>query len=100
MKTVKIFAVLVILAMTFTSSHAQDNNDWAKDKLDARKALPNVTDLAARKVPVNSLRPVESAKGIIRRVNLYDDEMKVCALTFDMCELDTVTTGCDMDVIN
>ena len=100
MKTVKFFAVLVILAMTFTSSHAQDNNDWAKDKLDARKALPNVTDLAARKVPVNSLRPVESAKGIIRRVNLYDDEMKVCALTFDMCELDTVTTGCDMDVIN
>lgn len=102
MKTAKFFTALIILTMTFTASHAQDNNDWARDKLDARKALPNVSNPPARKVPVNSLAPVEndSMRGIIRRVKLYDDELNVCALTFDMCELDTVTTGCDMDVIN
>ncbi|MBQ7733082.1 MAG: polysaccharide deacetylase family protein [Synergistaceae bacterium] len=98
MKAAKLFTALVILAMTFTASDAQDN--WARDKLDARKALPNVTSSPARKVPVNALNPVKKAKGIIRRVNLYNDGIKACALTFDMCELDTVTTGCDMDVIN
>ena len=98
MKITKIFTALIILAAALTASNAQDN--WVRDKLDSRKALPNVTDPPARKVPLNALNPVESAKGIIRRVNLYDDDIKACALTFDMCELDTITTGCDMDVIN
>ncbi|MBQ6773983.1 MAG: polysaccharide deacetylase family protein [Synergistaceae bacterium] len=97
MKAARLFTAILLTALTFTSSHAQD---WAKDNLDLRKALPNITDSPVRKVPVNSLAPIADSQGIIRRVRLYDDELKACALTFDMCELDTVTTGCDMDVIN
>ncbi len=45
------------------------------------------------------LTPLSPDEGVIRRVSLPEG-LKAIALTFDMCELDTTTTGCDMDVIN
>ena len=75
------------------------NNSWKPDKLDLRRAIKNNTNPPERLIPVKTLQPLEKVEGVIRRVKLSDD-MKFIALTFDMCELDTTTTGCDMDVIN
>ena len=45
------------------------------------------------------LAPLPAADvGTIRRVAIADGA-KVVALTFDLCELDTVTTGCDMEIL-
>ena len=46
------------------------------------------------------LPPLPAADvGTIRRVAIADGS-KVVALTFDLCELDTVTTGCDMEILS
>ena len=71
---------------------------WAPDAKDQRRALPNVTPPPERREPAVQLAPRED-EGIIRWVMLPQGE-KVAALTFDLCELDTVTTGCDMEVLN
>ncbi|MBQ4430584.1 MAG: polysaccharide deacetylase family protein, partial [Synergistaceae bacterium] len=47
----------------------------------------------------NELPPLASNEGVIRRVRLPEG-VKAVAITFDMCELDTVTTGCDMEVLS
>lgn len=73
---------------------------WTADGLDARKALPNNATPPARRKPSVMLPSLPGDDvGVIRRVALADNA-KVAALTFDLCELDTVTTGCDMDIIN
>ena len=91
------------LQLVNNSQPSQDlqaiNNSWKPDKLDLRRAFPNNTNPPERLSPVKTLQPLSSIEGVIRRVKLSDD-MKFIALTFDMCELDTTTTGCDMDVIN
>lgn len=72
---------------------------WLPDAQDARKALPNNTAPPARREPTTQLAPLSAADvGTIRRVAIADGT-KVVALTFDMCELDTVTTGCDMEIL-
>ncbi len=98
MRTSKIFtSMILILLMNVTNiSHA---DEWTPDKLDLKRAIPNDTTPPARLTPINNLEPLESVEGVIRRVNIPDGD-KVVAITFDMCELDTSTTGCDMDVIN
>ena len=72
---------------------------WAPDAQDARKALRNDATPPAKREPSVMLPPLgPDAVGTIRRVALADGA-KVVALTFDLCELDTVTTGCDMDIL-
>ncbi|MCR4666384.1 MAG: polysaccharide deacetylase family protein [Desulfovibrio sp.] len=50
-------------------------------------------------MPVHILPPLaQEERGLIRNVTPEKGE-KVLALTFDLCELDTSTTGCDMDLL-
>lgn len=71
---------------------------WTTESYDLRKALPNITTPPKRLIPSNILIPLPD-EGVIRRVKLPEG-IKAVALTFDMCELDTVTTGCDMAVLS
>ena len=71
---------------------------WTPDSLDRKRAIPNDSRPPERLMPVTALPPI-SDDGIIRRVKLSGD-VKAVSLTFDMCELDTSTTGCDIDVLN
>ena len=96
MKTLKIFALLFVFALIPSVVHA--SNDWTLSSSDKRRAITNNSAPPDRTIPIYQLPPV-SPDGVIRRVNLPDG-LKAVALTFDMCELDTTTTGCDMDVIN
>ena len=97
MRTSKIFTLtIMILTLLVNITHA---DEWTPDKLDLKRAIPNDTTPPERLNPVNNLEPLESIEGVIRRVNISGD-VKVVAITFDMCELDTNTTGCDMDIIN
>ena len=97
MKSMKFIAI--VFTLLFASSVSADSDSWLPNALDQRKAIPNNTTPPERTAPVNSLCPLSDDEGVIRRVKLSAD-IKAVALTFDMCELDTTTTGCDMDVIN
>ncbi len=92
----KFFFSLLIFILVSSIAHA---DEWTQDKLDSRRAIANNSNPPERLKPVHELAPLKSNEGIIRRVKISDDT-KAAALTFDMCELDTVTTGCDMNVIN
>ena len=74
--------------------------DLKFSSFDLRRALPNDSTPPARKMPINNLQALNKNEGIIRRVKISDDKLKVAALTFDMCELDTITTGCDVESMN
>ncbi|MBQ9407028.1 MAG: polysaccharide deacetylase family protein [Desulfovibrio sp.] len=75
-------------------------SSWAAEASDAKRALPNNALPPTRSLPTVQLAPLgPEMVGNIRRVTLADGE-KIVALTFDMCELATVTTGCDMAVLN
>ena len=97
MKTLK----LIALAFTLSScTHALANSvSWQADSLDLLRAINNNSAPPECTSPMFALPPLSDDEGIIRRVRLSDD-LKAVALTFDMCELDTNTTGCDMTVIN
>lgn len=75
------------------------SEDWTPDSQDMKRAIANNSAPPERTEPVNILPALSHDEGIIRRVNLSGD-IKAVALTFDMCELDTTTTGVDMDVLN
>lgn len=96
MTRAKFFISLCILILISSIASA---DEWVQNKLDSRRAIPNNSKPPERLKPLHELMPLESNKGIIRRVKLSGD-IKAIALTFDMCELDTITTGCDMNVIN
>ena len=97
MKGVRIFLAVCMLIVASCAYGMSD--EWHAVSLDKRRAIANNTEPPARKVPLHMLEPLSDDEGVIRRVRLSDD-VKAVALTFDMCELDTTTTGCDMDVIN
>lgn len=66
---------------------------------DRRKAVPNDPRPPAVLAPSLMLPSLPVAmEGTVRRVEIANGE-KVCALTFDLCELATVTTGFDADII-
>ena len=94
MKAIKIFLAMIFIFVC----NASNADEWTRDSLDSRRAIANNSNPPARKIPVNNLAPIKD-EGIIRRVKLPDG-VKAVSLTFDMCELDTITTGCDMDIIN
>lgn len=96
MAKTKFFTALCVFILVSSLAFA---DEWTQDNLDSRKALPNNSNPPERLKPVHELPPLEADEGVIRRVKLSGD-VKAVAITFDMCELDTVTTGCDMNVIN
>ena len=89
--------MLLFLLLTHTAAFA--NSEWKITSLDLRRAVPNNTSPPERLSPVHELPPLSYDEGVIRRVKLPEG-VKAVALTFDMCELDTTTTGCDMAVLN
>ena len=94
-----IFTLVFLLTRTALCDAQAAGDGWMADKLDERKALRNVTTPPERLEPLTQLTPLDNDEGIIRSVSLPDGE-KFVALTFDLCELETVTTGCDMEVLN
>lgn len=73
--------------------------EWRTESTDLRRAFPNIITPPAKLIPSHELPPLSKDEGVIRRVKLPEG-MKAAALTFDMCELDTTTTGCDMAVMS
>ncbi|MBR1486286.1 MAG: polysaccharide deacetylase family protein [Synergistaceae bacterium] len=100
MKVLKIFIIsILIFIFSFPAFSAEKKDVWQADELDARRAIPNNITPPDKLEPENILPPLKTNEGIIRRVKIPDGE-RVVALTFDTCELATITTGCDMNVIN
>ncbi|MBR1656873.1 MAG: polysaccharide deacetylase family protein [Synergistaceae bacterium] len=96
---VKKSGILSLILAVLISVQAFADDEWKPDSLDRRRAIPNNSNPPERLMPLHKLKPLENDEGVIRRVRLPDG-VKAVSLTFDMCELDTVTTGCDMEVIN
>ena len=99
MKTIKIIVLALILLSLSYMFDLLVESMTAQDSLDMRRAIPNNSAPPERTIPLHTLPSLSDDEGVIRRVRLSDD-VKAVAFTFDMCELDTTTTGCDMDVIN
>lgn len=82
--------------------HAENKNELRLVPLQARDrrgSIPNNNRPAQKRTPDTKLPPnPEAEKGVIRRVSLPSGS-KVCALTFDFCELATLTTGFDADMV-
>ena len=99
----KTLTAIIITLTIITASYADEwtpaSSSWRNESYDRRRALTNDTTPPARLTPVHTLPPLTQNEGVIRRVRISGDK-KAIALTFDMCELDTTTTGCDMDVLN
>ncbi len=73
---------------------------WQGTPADQRRALPNNIAPPERRLPHMQLPPLPpQEEGTIRRVMLPEGTRAV-ALTFDLCELATTTTGYDADAIN
>lgn len=96
-KLKRVIILMMLLILTALPSFA--NEGWESASFDLRKAFPNNSAPPERLKPLHELAPLTNNEGVIRRVRLAEG-VKAVALTFDMCELDTVTTGCDMAVIN
>ena len=90
--------LFICLGLTFLTQPALADV-WDLQAKDSRKALPNDASKPARLIPKHQLTPIAPSEvGAIRRVNLTKPE-PVVALTFDLCELATTTTGCDLGIL-
>lgn len=94
-----IFIGIVCILAEVSWAFALDGDSFQPLPMDMRRAIANDARPPARRVPERMLPPLSPDKvGIIRRVSLRDSE-RVIALTFDLCELATSTSGCDMQVL-
>lgn len=99
------FSLLSILSVCYLCSaetlyEMWDSSMYSFLPSDRRGALPNDSSEPKNYIPTCSLPSLLHTKhGTIRRVEV-PAEVKVVALTFDMCELATKTTGYDTDIIN
>ena len=97
----RFFSVLILILSAFQLFFASQvlADSWQPMAIDARRAIKNNQAQPARLEPKNKLKPLPTSSiGAIRRVNPTNNE-RVVALTFDLCELATVTTGCDMELL-
>ena len=96
----KYFLILILILISSSRAFSEDNlkDNWQLDKYDLKRALKNNFNPPDKLRPDLNLEPIEDL-GVIRRVNLHDKNLKAAAVTFDMCELDTNTSGCDMDTL-
>ena len=97
MRLSKIFLGLIFVFTILNPSSVF--GEWKIESTDLRRAIPNRSEPPERLSPLHELKPLGKDEGVIRRVKLPEG-VKAVALTFDMCELDTVTTGCDMAVMS
>ena len=97
MRISKIFARLIFTVLILSPSSCF--GEWKIESVDLRRAIQNNTKPPEKLMPFHELPPRTKDEGVIRRVKLPDG-VKAVAVTFDMCELDTTTTGCDMAVMN
>lgn len=97
MRHTKLFIALCFSLCISSITYA--NDEWTPASFDRRKAIKNDSSAPAKLSPLNELPPLTQNEGVIRRVRLPEG-VKAIALTFDMCELDTVTTGCDMESLS
>lgn len=95
----RLFACLLMpLLLSFTASAASLWNPEPAGPSDARRAIPNNAAPPDRNMPEHRLQPLpKEEEGNIRSVKVGE---KVVALTFDLCELSTVTTGYNAESIN
>ena len=85
--------------LLFHEENGTDLRLQALQARDRRGAIPNNNRPPKKRVPSFSLPANPAAReGAIRRVTIASGE-KVCALTFDLCELATSTTGFDADIV-
>lgn len=96
-KLKNIFFIIFLFLILALSSSALCYTPWQFESADLRRAIANNSSPPARLSPEINLEPKNF--GIIRRVRPYDNK-KIIALTFDMCELDTSTSGCDIEILN
>lgn len=86
---------LILLSLCLMTVTASANDDWRITSADFRRAVPNNSNPPERLSPMHELPSLSHDEGVIRRVRLPEG-VKAVAITFDMCELDTSTAGCDM----
>lgn len=86
---------LILLSLCLMTVTASANDDWRITSADFRRAVPNNSNPPERLSPMHELSQLSHDEGVIRRVRLPEG-VKAVAITFDMCELDTSTAGCDM----
>ena len=96
MKPSKITLLSCFMAVMLAAPSA--SSEWKTESIDIRRAIPNNPAPPERLSPTHELPPLSSDEGVIRRVKLPEG-VKAVSFTFDMCELDTTTTGCDMAVL-
>ncbi|MBQ7585384.1 MAG: polysaccharide deacetylase family protein, partial [Desulfovibrionaceae bacterium] len=99
----KLTLIWLSLALTLNLGFLQKikaaSIDWSMQPYDLKRSLPNNNKPPQRLEPRNQLSPLSPQEvGAIRSVNL-DKEEKVIALTFDLCELATSTSGCDLNIL-
>ena len=94
-----LFCLLLISLSQPSLAHNSAADPWAPTPTDLKKALPNTRSQPQRLRPLTQLPPLpEDQRGIIRKVSLVSKQ-PVLALTFDLCELATSTSGCDMTLL-
>lgn len=95
-------AGLILCLAAAAPASAADGGDaasWKPAPGDALRAIPNDRRPPDRLEPRATLPPREDSPiGVIRRVRMADGR-KVVALTFDLCEMAVVSSGCDMEIL-
>ncbi|MCR5814056.1 MAG: polysaccharide deacetylase family protein [Desulfovibrio sp.] len=92
--------ILLLLCLPQPLCAKQACNDiWTMQPKDQKKALPNLATPPQRLRPLTTLSPLPASQiGTIRSVTL-PTQTPLLALTFDLCELATSTSGCDMELL-
>ncbi|MBQ7608566.1 MAG: polysaccharide deacetylase family protein [Desulfovibrionaceae bacterium] len=99
MQVLSVCIVILFSLLSTVCAFSADANDWAPTAADELRAIRNNAESPARKQPVTVLPALAQDRvGLVRKVQI-DTSDRPIALTFDLCELATVTTGCDMQTI-
>lgn len=94
-----LFKAGLLLCLLFTAGTLVHADEWSPTAADGRGAIRNNAAPPLRKEPLTMLPALPGDMvGVVRRVRT-DAKDRVVALTFDLCELASVTTGCDMQTI-
>ncbi len=88
----------LLALLFFTPAAAEIPVEWKLSPQDAKGVLPNDPSPPQERADLPALKPLPpEEQGTVRSVDVGDE--KLVALTFDLCELATSTTGCDMELL-
>lgn len=96
-----VLLTFVFCLLASAAGAGEGPSSWMPTQADARRAIANNPEPPSRLTPLQSLPSLPLTQqnvGTIRSVRVKDGQ-KVVALTFDLCELASVTTGCDMGIL-